>query len=276
MLSFSSILSDARNFISNNFTIIVTIVVILSIITQMINVLLSPSIETISPIKSILEQTIQQYGELSAEALTNTLNSLSEQQKQQLVPVAMSFLFKVGLVFLVTNLIAMSCVLATIYTISAQQFSLNNLLQSLIKIAPQILFFMLLAIPGFIILSLVASVLAPIAAPLGMLAAVFYMAAYIVFLAVIIDPMPYAGFIYKLKITLHFLRREMRLILPMVAIWLLASFLLKAMAGMLADNNFIVETIFSVFKLLLSFLTVCYLYRLYSLSNNMLPYDARN
>lgn len=276
MLSFSSILSDARNFISNNFTIIVTIVVILSIITQMINVLLSPSIETISPIKSILEQTIQQYGELSAEALTNTLNSLSEQQKQQLVPVAMSFLFKVGLVFLVTNLIAMSCVLATIYTISAQQFSLNNLLQSLIKIAPQILFFILLAIPGFIILSLVASVLAPIAAPLGMLAAVFYMAAYIVFLAVIIDPMPYAGFIYKLKITLHFLRREMRLILPMVAIWLLASFLLKVMAGMLADNNFIVETIFSVFKLLLSFLTVCYLYRLYSLSNNMLPYDARN
>lgn len=276
MLSFSSILSDARNFISNNFTIIVTIVVILSIITQMINVLLSPSIETISPIKSILEQTIQQYGELSAEALTNTLNSLSEQQKQQLVPVAMSFLFKVGLVFLVTNLIAMSCVLATIYTISAQQFSLNNLLQSLIKIAPQILFFMLLAIPGFIILSLVASVLAPIAAPLGMLAAVFYMAAYIVFLAVIIDPMPYAGFIYKLKITLHFLRREMRLILPMVAIWLLASFLLKSIAGMLADNNFIVETIFSVFKLLLSFLTVCYLYRLYSLSNNMLPYDARN
>jgi len=79
--------------------------------------------------------------------------------------------------------------------------------------------------------------------------------------------------IKKLKIALSFLKRETRLTLPMIGIWLLARYLLDSLASLLIEN-IIIFIIFDAIKLLLTFIILCYLYRLYSLSNKELAYDA--
>ncbi|RKS85066.1 uncharacterized protein UPF0259 [Orbus hercynius] len=275
-MSFSSILADARNFTRNNFTTVLITLVILSLVTELISQVLLPSLDSISQLKSIIEQTVTQYGELTADTLSKVILALSEPEKAQLIAVAMSYLFKAGLVFFLTNLIVMSILLALIATISYQQFSLQNLLKSATKIAPHIGLFMLLAIPGFIVLSIIASILAPLAAPLGMVAVVIYISLYVIFMAVIIEPTPQYHFFAKFKIAVRFFKRDIRLILPMLGLWLLGSFLLNSVANSIMVDNFIIDLCFNIAKFLLTFVTVCYLYRLYLLSSKVLPYDTRN
>ncbi|WP_392559411.1 YciC family protein [Orbus mooreae] len=276
MLSFSSILSDARNFMSNNIAIIFIMVLVLSIVNQIISAILYPNIESISQIQSLLQQTIETYGGLTADGLSKTLLALSEQQQQQLVSAAMNYLMQASMIFFINNIILMSGILSLIYVISHQQFSLNNVLQRAIQFAPQIALFMLLIIPGFIILSIFASILMPLAAPLAILAIIFYLSMYVIFLSVIIEPTLQINFIQKLKITFRFLKREIRLIVPIIAIWFFTTFLLKNIVDMLMADNFIISIVINVIKSLLIFITICYLYRLFSLSNKELPYDSRH
>jgi len=274
LLSFSSLLSDTKNFISNNFISILISLLGLAIVTQLIVFFFYPSIETMEPIKQLIEQAMQKFGDqLSPEMLSQTVLALSEQEQQRLIPAVMNYLVRVGIIFLIINLLSMSVMLVLIYVISYQQLTLSNLLKGIRRIVPKIMLFMLLAIPGFIGLSLIVSIIPPLTIPLIIIAALFYVIAYIAFLVVIIDPTPQHGLIKKLKIALSFLKRETRLTLPMIGIWLLARYLLDSLASLLIEN-IIIFIIFDAIKLLLTFIILCYLYRLYSLSNKELAYDA--
>jgi len=102
----------------------------------------------------------------------------------------MNYLVRVGIIFLIINLLSMSVMLVLIYVISYQQLTLSNLLKGIRRIVPKIMLFMLLAIPGFIGLSLIVSIIPPLTIPLIIIAALFYVIAYIAFLVVIIDPTP--------------------------------------------------------------------------------------
>ncbi|WP_392563516.1 YciC family protein [Orbus wheelerorum] len=267
MLSFSSLLSDTKNFISNNLLPIIITVLSIAIIERLITFFFYPSVETIEPIRQLIEQAAQKYGDqLSPEALSQTILALSEQEQLRLIPAVMDYLIRVGIIFLVVNLLSMSVILSLIYTISYQQLSLSNMLKNISRIATKIILFMLLAIPGFIGLSLIVSIIPPLAIPLIIIAILFYVTAYVAFLAVIIEPVPQYGFIKKLKIGLTFLKQKIRLILPIIAIWFLATLLLDSLAGLLIANM-VVLVIFDALKLLLTVMTLCYLYRLYSLSN---------
>jgi len=274
LLSFSSLLSDTKNFISNNLASIIILLLGLAIVTQLIAFFFYPSIETMEPIKQLIEQAMQKFGDqLSPEMLSQTVLALSEQEQQRLIPAVMNYLVRVGIIFLIINLLSMSVMLVLIYVISYQQLTLSNLLKGIRRIVPKIMLFMLLAIPGFIGLSLIVSIIPPLTIPLIIIAALFYVIAYIAFLVVIIDPTPQHGLIKKLKIALSFLKRETRLTLPMIGIWLLARYLLDSLASLLIEN-IIIFIIFDAIKLLLTFIILCYLYRLYSLSNKELAYDA--
>lgn len=274
LLSFSSIFSDARNFISNNFAMIFTTVLILSIVNQIISLLLSPNLESFHQIHELLKLAMDSNGNLTADGVSKAVLALSEQEQQQLVSSAMRYLMQAGLVFFINNIILMASLLGLVYTITHQQFSVNNLLQRAIQLALPIALFMLLIIPGFIILSLLATVLMPIAAPLALLAIIFYLMMYVIYLSVIIESTSSTHFIQKLKVTFHFFKREIRLVIPMLAIWFFATFVLKNIGDLITINNFIIDIVINVIKALLIFTTICYLYRLFYLSNKQLPYDS--
>ncbi|WP_392562984.1 YciC family protein [Orbus sturtevantii] len=275
MLSFSSLLSDTKNFISNNLVSVTLTVLSLAIITQLVDFFFYPSIDDFLPIKQLIELTIQKYGNQSPEALSQTILALPQQEQQSIIPAAMSYLARVGIIFLAINLLSMSMILALIYTISSQQLSLANMLKNISRMASNIILFMLITIPGFIGLSLIVSIIPPLAIPLIIIAISFYIMIYFAFLTVIIDPVPQYGFSKKLKIALAFLRRKVKLIVPIVAIWFFTTFLLDSFASMLI-SNLIALIVFYALKLLLSIMALCYLYRLYSLSNKELAYDTSN
>lgn len=274
MLSFSSIFTDTRNFIGNSIVTIIIALAILSIIAQVMILFFYPSIETLGPIKSLMEQTIQKYGELSAEGLTQVINGLSSQQQSQLVPIAAGYLLKIFLVLLIINLISTSSILSLIYNLSYDRLSLNTFLHHMLKFIPQIILFILLVVPGFMGLLIIATIIPPLAAPLMIVASISYMTVYVIFLSVIIEPNTQHNFMTKVKISLRFLKRETRLIIPMIAIWMLITVLLNMLLGTFASDNFIIDVIFNILSLLLNFTAVCYFYRLYSLTNNVLPYDS--
>lgn len=276
LFSFSSILTDTRNFISNNFVMISVVVLILSIINLVVSLSLSPNLSAIIQIQNLLDQAVTQHGQLTADTLSKTLLSLSEIEQQQLVSAAMSYLIKTGWVFFINNIILMSGILATVYTIAHQPISFNNLLSSVLKLAPQIALFLLLIIPAFMLLSIIGSVLMALVPPLALLAFIFYFCVYIIFSAVVIEPTLSTNFITKLRITLRFLKREIGLIVPIILICFFSTFFLKNLMSGLLGDNIVISIVINIIKSAITFTTICYLYRLFSLSNKMLPYDSRS
>lgn len=230
----------------------------------------------ITQIQAIIDQTTQQYGALTTDTLPKVVLSLSEEDKQQLVSSAMSYLLKVGIIFFITNLILMSGLLGTIYTLTTQQFSVTHIAQRALKLLPLIASFILLIIPGFFIFSILATFLMPIAVPLAILVVVLYLSLYVIFLAVLITPQIPDRFMTKLRVAFKFFKREKSCILPMIALWFLSIFLLKNIAILLNMDNFILVLIVNIAKSLFAFITICYLYRLFSLSHQASPYDASN
>lgn len=276
MLSFSSLLSDTKNFIINNLLPIMITVIGLAIISQIIIFYFYPSIESFAPIKQLIEQAMQQENrQLSPEVLSRTMQGLSEPELQRLISALMDYLIRAGSVFLLINLLSMSAILSLIYMISYQAISLSNLLKGMSRVAIKIILYMLLAIPVFFVLSLIVSVIPVLAMPLIIIVAVLYILTYITFLAVIIVPTQQSGFLKQLKKAFLLLKQKITLIMPISIIWVLVMFLLNNLMAQLTANIFIL-IIFDAIKLLLTLVTLCYLYRLYSLSNKDSTHDACN
>ena len=262
-LTFSSIFADTRNFVRNNLFIILIILLIVSIISQIFTFLLQPSMESIAPINALMEKTLQTYGELTPEAFSNMLMNLSEHERNQVVPVIMSYLVKFCLILFITNIVAMSVITSTIFNLSYKQLTLSNLVQCALRNILQIVLFMLSSIPLFLALFILAGIIPAIAMILVIAASLFYMLIYILFLGIIVEPNA-TSFIEKLKTALKLFRFASTIILPIMLLFLLATIALSWLFGSLGDHV-IIAIIANTVSLLISFTVICYCYRLFSL-----------
>lgn len=260
----------------NNLLPVIITVISLAIISQIIIFYFYPNIESIAPVMRLIELTMQQNnGQLSPEALSQSMLGLPEPELEGLISALRDYAVKAGTVFLVINLLTMSVILSLICMISYQAISLSNLLKGMSRVAIKIILYMLLAFPVFFVLSLIVSVIPVLAMPLIIIVAVLYIFTYITFLAVIIVPTQQTSFIKQLKKAFTLLKQKITLILPIIMIWLLAMFLLNSFTVQLTTNILFV-IVFDAIKLLLTLIILCYIYRLYTLSNKDIVHDTGN
>lgn len=276
MFSFSSLVTDTRNFIRNNFTIIIATLVSVTIIGQLLIFLFYPDINKIEPLKLFFEQIAQKYNnQITFENISETIQSMPEGKLQQFAFYLMHYLLIISIILSIVSLLSMTAIIALLYIISYKEFSLNNLLQVSIKIAPKIIQLFLLTIGIFVILLIISSIIPPLLFPLLLLFTICFYLTYMLFLAVIIDQLSCFSFINTLKIVFAFLKRETSLIVAIMTIWSIATVLMIMLEKILASSMIMIFVI-EILKLFLTFATLCYLYRLYSLSNKILPYDSCN
>lgn len=269
-------MTDTRNFIRNNFTIIIATLVSVTIIGQLLIFLFYPDINKIEPLKLFFEQIAQKYNnQITFENISETIQSMPEGKLQQFAFYLMHYLLIIGIILSIVSLLSMTAIIALLYIISYKEFSLNNLLQVSIKIAPKIIQLFLLTIGIFVILLIISSIIPPLLFPLLLLFTICFYLTYMLFLAVIIDQLSCFSFINTLKIVFAFLKRETSLIVAIMTIWSIATVLMIMLEKILASSMIMIFVI-EILKLSLTFATLCYLYRLYSLSNKILPYDSCN
>lgn len=280
LLRFAAILSDTKNFITNNALAILIVLVVLSLVSQLISSVFSPSIQSIEPVYLLLQQTAQQYGELSPNTIANVINQLSEQEKSHLVALSANYLITVSLIFIVTSLLSTGSMLSLIFNLAYNQLTLSTLLQHFIRIAPQLLLFMLLCIPFifalFMLAMLIASSFAMVLIIIGMFS---YLLIYSLFLAVIIEPNTKPNtknsMSHKLALVFTLIKQHFRLVWPMICCWFLANFVLSsAMSSLSLPNVYIINVLLDAINLFLGLIVVSYFYRLYTLTRTVTSNDA--
>lgn len=269
MPTFSSLIGDTRNFIKNNFTIIILTIIGIAVFAQLVTYFFTPTIEADSQLKEFIAQiTLQQQNFTSIDSIQQQISQLSDNEKQQLMMSGITYIFKYCLILLITNLITLSTIISLIKIIATKQFSWHNLLVNILQLTPQILLMILYGIPYFIVLLLVAPIFSGLAPFITLLAMFFYMLIFMVFAAVIIHSKQPRKFWGSLKISLKFAKQRIQLILSGLIIWLISATFLNSIFS-LAAKNFVFNILDSVTENLLTFAILCYIYRLYSLTQQV-------
>lgn len=241
------------------------ILVVLAIISQLISLCLYPNSDVMLPLQHLLEQSAENGDSL--QIVMQKISTLSETEKSAIVNVVIHYLLQLICVYIITTLITISVLLATIYNLTYKQLTLSTLLQNSLRIVPTLFLFMLLSIPYFFLLFLLAMMIPPLAIVLLLLGSLLYMAIYLLYLALTIEPVEKWSIFAKIRTSLILLKRHIRLILPMLGLWLITSILLNAFVETLSINNIIINIVANAINLLLNFIVICYFYRLYMLTN---------
>lgn len=269
-------MTDTKNFFKNHFMIIIFVIVTVSLLTQLFNYLFLPTIETNNQFEAIINQiNAQKTDAASLDNIMQTISQLPDIEKQQFTSYLLNYVFKICLVLFINNIITLSCIGSLIRILSVNQFCGSNLFVNSLRLIPQIAIFIICAIPYFMLLSSILLIIKPLAPILFLLAIVIYMLTYVVFTAVIIDARSSGKFLASLKNTLLFIKQQTQLILMIFLFWLLATMALNTFFNLMG-NSMIVIFFNTIAENLLVFTSLCCIYRLYLLTQQVSPYDTRH
>lgn len=265
-ISFSSLFSDSKNFISNHLLVIFSVLAIMAVITETLLLIFLPSIETLTPIQQIIGNSGSIYGDNSMQALQMAISRMSVSQQQELLGVMFGYFVQVFVVLLINNLITTTVSLALIWQISnSARFSIASLLAKALHLLKPIVIFFLWSIPYFILLSILVLLAMPIAPIIIMLGAVFFFAIYILFLGYIIKEQP-SKVTTAIMTCWQLLKKQYLLVLPMLGIWILISLFINfVLSSFILQSNIIINIVESIIGLLINFFLITYFYRLWSL-----------
>lgn len=275
-LSFVSLFSDTKNFVINRIMPILITLLILAIISQLVTIMFMPSEDTLLPLQQFLDNALKANSHVSVQAIENALARLTPQQQQDMVALVSSYVIKLLLVTLVTNLISTSICLSLISNLSNYNIlNINQLITKALTLAPQILMFILLSVPFFFILILLSTLIAPLMIFIMLFGMVFYTIIYTIFLSTIVAPTSDSSLFSKIRESLYRFKQQYKLMLPIMGIWLIALLVFGSIISSVAGSNLIVEIIIGMIGLLLNFFLLSYFYRLYTLTTKT-KHDTRN
>lgn len=264
---FSTLFKDSQNFIRNQFTIIALILFLTAIITETVTLLFLPNIDSLVPVQQMFEKAIASYGNYSMQSIQLILSHMPTDEQKILVNLVFGYAAKYVFITLINSLITTSISLALIWQLAASgQFNFKTLFTKATSLMPSIFLFMLLSIPYFIALIILSSLISPVMIFILILGGLFYFMIYTLFLAYIIDSQS-AFIFHNIKMTIMLLKTRLRLVLPIISLWLGTMLVLNFIASLIAINHTLVLNIIASFvNLLIYFFLFTYFYRLCSLS----------
>ncbi|QIQ22285.1 YciC family protein [Zophobihabitans entericus] len=266
-LSFSAIFSDTKNFIFNRLLQIFIILLILAIITQMITFMVIPNQDILKPIEQFLQQTAAAQGDFSLQSVQSALARLSPSQQQEIVSALGSYAFRLLIVYVISNLLGTSIILAMIANLShSDTLNIPQLIGRALTHIPQLLTFMIVSIPFFVGLSVVGMLIAPLMIFILLIGMFIYTIVYNVFLSCLIEPKEQTTLFNKIGESFQRSKAYAKLILPMVGIWLVALIVVSSLVSNLTTDNFILNVVVNIVGLFLNFFLISYCYRLYTLT----------
>lgn len=247
----------------------------LTVVTQFFNYQLYPRIGNYKEIEELTNQTISQYGELTMKNFSQSLSLLPESELRRLSPLFFNFVLRSCIALFEINLIITCCLSSLVYNLAHNQFSWRNFLIHFLKLIPQNMIFMLLIIPILMVVFIILSLIPQLTAVLLLLATIIYMSLYIICIALSMEPKYQFKIRQILKYAYFMIKNKTILLGKIIIIWLCGGILLKFTFNLL-PNNIIFNFLLILSNLLLTLITICYIYRLYLLTNKVLPYDSCN
>jgi hypothetical protein len=265
-LSFSSLLLDTKNFIHNKFKTILIALIAVAVIEQLIYITFMPDPSALAPVQSLLNNTISTYGDNSMQSMQKMIESMSPEQQRVLFTTIFSYIYQ-----FITLVIAVSCI-TTAFNVSlisnlAKYNPLNSkeLLSKATKTLLTILLSLLISVPYFTILFILASLLFPLMFYIIAAGILFYTIIFNLFIVYDVDAHN-LRFFKKLNDSWQIFKTQYKLILPITAIWLGVLMLFNLLNSPYdMDNHFILNVGISLINLLINLFIFTYLYRLCSL-----------
>jgi hypothetical protein len=265
-LSFSSLLLDTKNFIHNKFKIILIALIAVAVIEQLICMVFMPDPATLAPIQHLLNHTISTYGDNSMQSMQKMIESMSSEQQKELFSTIFSYIFQ-----FVTLAIAISC-LTTAFNLSLISNLVNytplnskELFSKATKSLLTIFLSLLVGIPYFAILFILASLLFPLMFYIIAAGVLFYTIIFNLFIVYDVEAHN-LRFVEKLNNSWQIFKAQYKSILLITAIWLGLLMVFNLLNSPYdIDNHFVLNVGISFISLLINFFMFTYLYRLCSL-----------
>lgn len=267
LITFSSLLTDTRNFITNRWLTIVLALLALAFISQIMALLLTPDNSIYLLVQQLADAAGQKgYNELSPAALQRIIEAMPVAEQQRIVGVVASYLFKLALLYVVVNLISSSFSLSLIANLSlTPQLTLAGLVQQFLRFIPQILLFFLLSIPYFIAIFFVSAIIQSLMLFVVLIGCFFYLVIYMIYLALLIEPQQSRNILGKVRSAITLFKQQLRVVIPMIALWFLVGMGLNSLLFKMANDHLLINVAITLINLLINFATMIYFYRLITL-----------
>ncbi|MDF7670344.1 hypothetical protein PT276_03840 [Orbaceae bacterium ESL0721] len=249
MFTFHSLFIDTKNFVINNIKPISLVLLTIAVIAQLLVMLFLPDPNVLIHI-------------------FNQLNGLPESQQHYLMSTLSKFIVQSLLIYAISAVITISISLSTIYNLSNNQFTFNNILSDALKTVPQIILFMISTLFYIVILTLISLLLSlPLIMFLILLVGAFFgMSIYFLFFGITTDLKESDKFILKIQKSIALLKQYPRSILTMVSLWFLAITFVRLFVNLAFPHNFIIQILGYFIEIFIDFFAICYFYRLYMLT----------
>lgn len=265
-ISFSSLFQDSVNFIRNNFKVIFPILLLLTIICQLLDWMLAPSVASLAPMMHIIENAVNTYGDYSAHSVQRILQEMSPQEQQQAVSLSFMYLAKFFFSKLIQIQMTLMFSLALIWQLATYpRFDIKIIATKAISLIWPILGFMLISVPYFLALFILAAFLPPLIYFILTLGSLLYLVIYDLFLVYAVNNRGIPVF-KGIAVAFKLLKKQYSMILPIIAIWLGTEMAINFIAFQININNIVVDIIRNILNLLVYFFLFTYFFRLYLLA----------